>query len=73
VNCLVVEDAPAGILAGVAGGMATLGVARLDDAALLREAGADLVVKSLDDVDAGALAPGALAQDVLRARGKGSN
>jgi beta-phosphoglucomutase len=57
-NCLVVEDAPAGIAAGVAGRMATLGVARLDDAQLLRGAGADLVVTSLDDVDAGALANG---------------
>lgn len=59
-DCLVVEDAPAGIAAGVAGGMATLGVARLDNAALLRDAGADLVVASLDDVDIGALAEGRL-------------
>jgi beta-phosphoglucomutase len=58
VNCLVVEDAPAGVAAGVAGGMATLGVARLDDAALLHHAGADLVVTSLADVDTGALAQG---------------
>jgi beta-phosphoglucomutase len=58
VRCLVVEDAPAGVAAGVAGGMATLGVARLDDAALLRHAGADLVVQGLDDVDTGALAEG---------------
>jgi HAD superfamily hydrolase (TIGR01509 family) len=57
-HCLVVEDAQSGIAAGVAGGMATLGVARLDDAALLRNAGADLVVTTLDDVDTGALAEG---------------
>lgn len=59
-NCLVVEDASAGVAAGVAGGMATLGVARLDDAALLHAAGADLVVTSLDDVDTDALAEGRL-------------
>jgi HAD superfamily hydrolase (TIGR01509 family) len=58
VNCLVVEDAPAGVAAGIAGGMATLGVARLDDAPLLHDAGADLVVTSLDDVDTNALAEG---------------
>ena len=60
VHCLVVEDAPAGLAAGVAGGMATLGVARLDDAALLQAAGADLVVTTLDDVDTRALAEGRL-------------
>ena len=55
-HCLVIEDAPAGIAAGVAGGMATLGIARLHDDSLLRDAHADLVVTSLDDVDTGALA-----------------
>ncbi len=48
--CFVVEDATSGIQAAKAGGMAALGVARLEDEALLREAGADLVVSSLDDV-----------------------
>lgn len=62
-QCVVVEDAPAGIAAARAGGMASLGIARLGDEALLREAGADLVVKSLDEVDVAALAGG-----VLRAR-----
>ncbi len=57
-NCLVVEDAPAGVAAGVAGGMATLGVARLDDAAQLRDAGADLVVPNLDEADTDALSGG---------------
>lgn len=65
-SCLVVEDAPAGVAAGVAGGMVTLGVARLDDAILLHNAGADLVVTTLDDVDTGALAEG-----WLNARSKG--
>jgi len=47
-TCLVVEDAPAGILAAKAGGMAALGIARHDDAAPLRLAGADLVLADLD-------------------------
>lgn len=55
-RCLVVEDAPAGIQAARAGGMAALGVARLGDEALLRAAGADLVVATLDDVAVDALA-----------------
>lgn len=59
-QCVVIEDAPAGIRAAKAGGMAAIGIARLDDAAGLREAGADLVVTSLDDVDAPALASGQL-------------
>lgn len=49
-QCVVVEDAPAGITAALAGGMAALGVARLDDADGLRAAGAERVVASLDDV-----------------------
>ena len=49
-HCLVIEDAPAGIAAARAGGMAALGIARLGDSALLEAAGADLVVTSLDDV-----------------------
>lgn len=49
-RCIVVEDAPAGIAAALAGGMATLGVARLDDADGLRAVGAERVVASLDEV-----------------------
>ena len=45
--------------------MAALGVARLDDEALLHEAGADLVVTSLDD-----MALEGLAQGRLERRGK---
>ena len=60
-TCFVVEDAPAGIEAARAGGMTALGVARLDDAHLLRGAGADLVVTSLDEVDTDVLADGGLA------------
>ena len=49
-QCLVVEDAPAGVEAALAGGMRALGVARFHDAALLRAAGAELVVTGLDEV-----------------------
>jgi beta-phosphoglucomutase-like phosphatase (HAD superfamily) len=59
-QCLVVEDAPAGIRAARTGGMAALGIARLGDEGLLRDAGASLVVTSLDQVDIAALATGAL-------------
>jgi len=59
-HCVVVEDAPAGILAARNAGMAAIGIARLGDEALLREAGADLVVTSLDRIDLTALAGGTL-------------
>ena len=60
--CLVVEDAPAGVEAARAGGMAAIGVARLHDAQLLQQAGADLVVTSLDQVDTDELAGGRLCR-----------
>ena len=59
-QCVVVEDAPAGVQAANAGGMASIGVARLHDEGLLQAAGATLIVTSLDDVDTGALARGVL-------------
>jgi beta-phosphoglucomutase-like phosphatase (HAD superfamily) len=59
-SCLVVEDASVGVEAARAGGMMVLGVARLGDEALLRAAGADLVVTSLDEVAAEALVEGKL-------------
>lgn len=61
--CFVVEDAPNGVQAAKAGGMAALGVARLGDEELLARAGADLVVTTLDDVALDALAEGRLALD----------
>jgi hypothetical protein len=42
--------------------MAALGVARHDDAALLRAAAADLVVRSLDEVAVGELAAARLCR-----------
>ena len=59
-QCLVVEDAPSGVAAARAGGMAALGIARLGDEALLRAASADLVVTSLDQVDTTAVPGGIL-------------
>lgn len=60
--CVVVEDSPAGIEAACAGGMTALGVARLHDADLLRAAGADVVVTSLDEIAIDALAAGRLSR-----------
>ncbi len=61
-RCLVVEDAPAGIEAARAAKMAGLGVARHGDTALLRTAGADLIVTSLDEVAIDELADGRLCR-----------
>ncbi len=56
----VIEDAANGVQAAKAGEMAALGLARADDEDLLAEAGADLVVTSLDDVSLEALSRGRL-------------
>jgi len=51
-RCLVIEDAPAGIQAARAGGMRAIGVIFVGhhDVKVLREAGADLIVPSLERV-----------------------
>ena len=59
---MVIEDASSGVQAAKAGGMAALGISRADDADLLAEAGADLVVTSLDDVNRDALTRGELTR-----------
>ncbi len=56
----VVEDAVSGVTAAKAGKMAALGIARAGDAKLLSEAGADLVVTTLDHVDRDGLLEGRL-------------
>jgi beta-phosphoglucomutase len=60
-HAIVIEDATSGIQAAKAGAMLALGIARGDDADMLRRAGADIVVTTLDDVDLVALAEGRLA------------
>jgi trehalose/maltose hydrolase-like predicted phosphorylase/beta-phosphoglucomutase-like phosphatase (HAD superfamily) len=60
--CFVVEDASNGVEAAKAGGMAAIGIARLDDQELLAGAGADLVVTTLDDVSIDALVQGRLEE-----------
>ncbi len=64
--CFVIEDAVSGIRAAKAGGMAALGIARAGDAKLLTQAGADLVVTTLDDVDRELLLHGQLTRVLLR-------
>ena len=59
-QCLVIEDATAGIRAARAAGMMALGLARRNDGQALRAAGADLVVTSLDEIDLAALRQGRL-------------
>ena len=56
----VVEDSPAGVQAAKAGTMHAIGVARLGDNDVLRQAGADLVVSTLDEVSRDALGNGRL-------------
>ena len=48
-DCLVIEDAPQGIVAGKRAGLKTLGITNTVSAEKLREAGADAVSKSLAD------------------------
>jgi len=64
-RCFVVEDAAVGVQAAKAGRMAALGVARLGDTEALVNAGADLAVRSLDEVSRPALAEGRLERKTL--------
>jgi trehalose/maltose hydrolase-like predicted phosphorylase/beta-phosphoglucomutase-like phosphatase (HAD superfamily) len=66
--CFVVEHAVTGIRAAKAGGMAALGVARLSEEKVLSDAGADLVVTTLDEVSGDALAAGRLERRQARER-----
>ncbi len=51
-ECLVVEDAPSGVGAGVAAGCRVLGVLGSHSESELRDAGASWIVRSLEDVRA---------------------
>jgi sugar-phosphatase len=51
-ECLVVEDAPSGVGAGIAAGCRVLGVLGTHNEAELRAAGASWIVRSLEDVSA---------------------
>jgi beta-phosphoglucomutase len=68
-KAFVVEDAVSGIQAAKAGGFAALALARAEDADLLAEAGPDVVVTSLDDVDLDQLAEGRLARKEAKTAG----
>jgi alpha,alpha-trehalase len=58
-NAVLIEDAPAGVRAGVAGEFGTVvGVARDRDGAGLTEAGADIVVESLQELKLDGMASG---------------
>jgi mannitol-1-/sugar-/sorbitol-6-phosphatase len=59
-DCLVVEDAPSGVGAGVAAGCRVLGVLGTHKEDELRAAGASWIVRSLEEVSAQA-APNGLA------------
>ena len=59
-QCLLVEDAAVGIVAGRAAGMRTLGLARGDNDTLLLAVPADLVVRNLSQVAVDALVEGLL-------------
>jgi beta-phosphoglucomutase len=60
----MVIEAAAGVEAAKAGNMAAIGIAWAHDVGLLAEAGADIVVTTLDQVDRSALAHGRLATNV---------
>ena len=66
-HCFVVEDAVSGVQAARSGAMSALGVARLGDEQELTEAGADLVVSTLDEVSREALAEGRLERRAVPA------
>ncbi|MDQ6773917.1 MAG: HAD-IA family hydrolase [Candidatus Dormibacteraeota bacterium] len=70
-SCFVVEDAANGVEAAKGGHMAALAVARADDVVLLAQAGADLVVTSLDQVAVEGLARGRLEQVAVGGRREG--
>lgn len=59
-EAFVIEDAANGIQAAKAGEFRALGIARADDEEALADAGADIVVTSLDDISLDAISEGRL-------------
>jgi len=55
-ECLVIEDAPPGVVAGRNAGMKTLGITNTVSAQALRDAGADIVASNLADLSVDAVA-----------------
>jgi HAD superfamily hydrolase (TIGR01509 family) len=51
-RCVVVEDSPAGVVAGKAAGMAVVGYAAMTPADRLESAGADAIVRSMSELPA---------------------
>jgi beta-phosphoglucomutase len=62
----VVEDGSSGVQVAKAGEMAALGMARLNDQALLNEAGTNLMVTSLDDLAVRTQSEGRLDRATIR-------
>ena len=58
----MIEDAANGVLAAKAGEMAALGLARADDEQALADAGADIVVTTLDAISLDGLQEGRLVK-----------
>ncbi|SAL95790.1 hypothetical protein [Absidia glauca] len=66
-DCLVFEDAPAGVRAGKAGGMKVIACTTTHTADQLKEAGADHVVSFLTDVSVSNLGDGTMAVKIEQA------
>ncbi|MGB6843804.1 MAG: hypothetical protein WBE09_02810, partial [Candidatus Acidiferrales bacterium] len=49
-DCVVVEDAPAGVISGKAAGSRVLAVGTTSSIAILREAGADWILRNCSDL-----------------------
>ncbi|KAI8344254.1 HAD-like domain-containing protein [Chlamydoabsidia padenii] len=63
-NCLVFEDAPAGVRAGKSGGMKVIACTTTHTADQLKQAGADYVVSFLTDVSISVLGDGNMAVNI---------
>jgi beta-phosphoglucomutase-like phosphatase (HAD superfamily) len=62
-RCLAIEDSPTGVRAAKAAGMVCIGVPTLASAVAVSDAGADVVVASLEDLDERVLAAAGVVPD----------